>query len=85
MEEIGILAGVIAVDPVIGAHDGGGIGDGDADVEGEQIGFLHAAFGDDGVDEVAASLLVVHGVVLDVADDVLGLLTLHEIADDGSG
>ena len=54
-------------------------------MEGEQIGLLHGAFGDDGIDEVAAGFLVVHGVVLDVADDVLGLLALHQIADDGSG
>ena len=85
VQQIGILAGVVAVDPVIGAHDGAGIGDGDGDMKREEIGLLHAAFGDDGVDEVAAGFLVVHCVVLDVADDVLGLFALHQIADDGSG
>ena len=85
VKQVGVLAGVVAIDAVVRAHDGGGIGDGDADVEGEQIGLLHAAPGDDGVDEVTAGFLVVHGVVLDVANDVLRLLALHEIADDGSG
>ena len=54
-------------------------------MEGEKIGFLHGAFGDDRVHDVPAGFLIVDGVMLDVANDVLCLLALHEIADHGSG
>jgi hypothetical protein len=54
-------------------------------VEGKQVGFLHGSFGDDGIDEGASRLLVVHHKVLDVANDMLSLFALHEIADHGAG
>ena len=82
---VGILATVVFVDPVIGAHDRAGIGDGDGNMERQQIRLLHAPFGDDGIDEVATGFLVVHRVMLDVTDHVLGLFTLHQVADDRSG
>ncbi len=85
VEEVLVFAGPVAVDLVVGAHDGGCVGDVEADFEGEEIGLAHGALVEDGVDDVAAGLLVVEGVVLDVADHVLGLHALHELADHGSG
>ncbi len=39
-EQVGVLAGVVAIDAVVGTHDRAGIGDGDGNVKGKQIGFL---------------------------------------------
>ena len=55
-----VLASVIAVDGVIGAHDCSRVADADADMEGEQIGFLHCPLADDHVHFVAAIFLIVH-------------------------
>ncbi len=89
LEHIGqgviVLAGVDAVDGVVGAHDRSGIADLNADMEGEQIGLLHGPLANDHVDIFAAIFLIVHDVVLDVADDVLGLLALDAIAHQGAG
>src|SRR5271157_252119 len=57
----------------------------DANFECQQIGLVQHALVDDGVDFIAATLLIIYGVMLDVADDVLRLLALDAIADQGSG
>ncbi len=85
VEDVVVLAGVVAVDAVVGAHDAGGFGEADGDLEGEQVGLAHGALVDEGVVGVAAGLLVVEGVVLDVAHDVVGLDAAGELADHGAG
>ena len=69
-EKVFVLAGIIPVDGVVRAHHGARMADGNADLESQQIAFLHGALADDGVVLVAAALLIIHGVVLDVANDV---------------
>ena len=66
-EGVGVLAGVGAVDAVVGAHDGAGAGVLKCDLEGEQVALAHGALADDGVGDDAAGILIVDGVVLDVA------------------
>ncbi len=85
VEEIVILAGVFAVDEVVGAHDGGRVGDADGDLKGEKIGFAHCLVVEQHVDLGAAGLLVVEGVVLDIAHDVLGEDALFKRSAHGSG
>ena len=85
VEGVVVLAGVVAVDAVVGAHDAGGMRHGDRDLEGKQVGFAEGAGVELGVEGVAAGLLVVEDVVLDVAHDVVGLHAAGELADHGSG
>ena len=84
-QQIRVLARVISVDEIVGTHHRAGIRDIDADVESEQIAFLHGSFGDDHVDDIPAGFLIVDGVMLEVANDVLGLFAFHQIADHGPG
>ncbi len=89
LEHIGkrvfVLAGVLTVDGVVGAHHRAWVSDIDTNIEGQQIGLLQGPLADDHVDFVAAVLLVVHDVVLDVADDMLGLLTFNPVAHQRPG
>ena len=80
-----VLTGVGAVDAVVGAHDAGRMSDADGDFEGEEVSFAKGAGGELGVQRVAAGLLGVEDVVLDVAHDVLGLNIVGEAADDEAG
>ena len=57
------------------------MGDFHGDLEGEQVTFVRGAVADDGAVDIAAGFLVIEGVVLDIAHDVFGLNTLHQIAD----
>ena len=85
VEGVLVFAGVVAVDAVVGAHVGPGVADLVADFEGQQIGFAQRAPGEDGVDDAAAALLVVDGVVLQFAEDVLVLLTADAVAHHHAG
>ena len=58
---------------------------GDGDLERQQVGFAHGALAQLHVADVAAGLLVVEGVVLHVADDLLGLHALDELGDHLAG
>src|SRR5579871_625893 len=84
-EKITVLAGVIAIDAVVGTHHAAGVGDSQGDLKGEKIGFAHRTLVDVGIDGVAPSFLIVHGVVLEIADDMLRLDTIYEVADESSG
>jgi len=57
VEEVVVFAGVVAVDLVVGAHDGGGLRDGDGDLEGEQVALTHGTLVEQNVEDVAAGLL----------------------------
>lgn len=83
-KRVGVLTTEVAIDPVVGTHHGAWIRDGNDDMKGEQIRFLHGALRDDGVHEETRGLLIIHHVVFDVADDTLRLFTLHQVADDGA-
>ena len=85
VEEVVVLAGVFAFDEVIGAHDAGGVGDADGDLEGEEVGFAHGLVVELDIDHGAAGLLIVEGVVLDVVHDVLREDAFFERAGQGSG
>ena len=84
-EEVLVFTRPVAVDLVVGAHDGAGVADADADLKGEQVGLVHGLVGHVDVDDGAAGLLVVEGVVLDVAHDVVGLDAHDDVADGGAG
>ena len=91
IEEVVVLAGPVGWgvggdgDAVIGAHDAGRIGEADGDLEGEEIAFARGTLVDGDVDGGAPGLLVVEGVVLDVAHDLVGLNAASEFADHGAG
>ena len=74
-----VLAGKVAIHAIVAAHHGGGLAFKHADFKGEQIAFARGALADVNVHRVAAALLVVEGVVLDVADDVGRLRALDEV------
>ena len=78
-KQVFVLAGVVAVDAVVGAHHGGGVGFLHADFERQQVALARRAPVDVHVDGVAAALLIVESEMLDVADDALRL----HASDDG--
>ncbi len=80
-----VLTSEVAVDQVVGAHHCPGMADVDADFEGQHVRLAHRALADHRVDFVPSALLVVHDVVLDIADHVLRLLALDTIANQRSG
>ena len=84
-EQIFVFAGVVAPDAVVGAHHRGDVGFLQSNFEREQVALAGGAFVDGDVDRVAAALLIVEGVMLDVADDVLRLQALHDRSDHLSG
>ncbi len=84
MEEIVVFASVVAIDAVIGAHHRSGMCIADADLKREQVALAHGALGDYGVHDIAAGLLIVDGVVLDISDDMLCLLTGDKLAPEGA-
>src|SRR5580704_941583 len=47
----------------------------------EQIRFLHRPLRDHGVHKETPRLLIIHHIVLHVADHMLRLFTLHKVAD----
>src|ERR1700722_9129348 len=57
----------------------------DSHVEGEQVALLHGLLRDASVYDIAASLLIVHRVMFDIANDVLALFAFHQVPDDCSG
>ena len=63
-EKLPVLAGIDAVDPVIGAHHGPGLALLDRQLEGGQIDLMQGPLGHLGRDAHPAALLVVAGVVL---------------------
>ena len=85
VEQVVVLAGVVAVDEVVGAHHRRGLGDADGDLEGEQVGLAHGTLVEQNVDDGASGLLIVERVVLDVAHDVLRLDAALELAGHGAG
>ena len=83
-QRVGVLTTEVAIDPVVGTHHCTGIRDGNGDMKCEQIRFLHRPLRDDGVHKETPRLLIIHHIVLDVADHMLRLFTLHKVADDGA-
>ncbi len=72
-EQIFVLAGEVAIDAVVRAHHRRGMALRHADLKGQQIDLARGALADGDVDGVAAALLVVERVVLDIADHMLRL------------
>ena len=85
IQQVVVFTGPVAVDLVVRAHHRRGMTDTDADLEGEQIALVHGLLAYDRVNHRAAGLLVVHGVVLDVAHDLVALDTGDEVADRRAG
>jgi len=73
VEQVAVLAIVLAVGQVIGAHDRLHIRVLDANFEGQQIALSAAALVDDDIGRRAPALLVVKGKMLDAAHNMLGL------------
>jgi hypothetical protein len=84
-QQVFVFAGPVAVDLVVGAHDGARFGDVEANLEGEEVGLAEGTLVEYCVDDIASGFLIVDGVVLDVSDHVGGLHALHQFADEGSG
>ena len=80
VEQVAVLTGPIAVQLVVRAHHHAGLPFFDGDLECQQVGFAHRAFAELDVADVPARLLVVEGVVLHVADDVLALQPANRAA-----
>jgi hypothetical protein len=53
-------------------------------MKGERIRFLHRQLRDDGVHKETPRLLIIHHIMLDIANNVLSLFALHKVADDGA-
>ncbi len=68
-----VLAGVDAVDAVVGAHHRARIALAEGDLEGQQIGLARGRVADVGAQDLAAGLLVVQHKVLGGGDHVLAL------------
>ena len=81
---MGELTGKVAVHAVIGAHDGGGFALFDADFKRQQLAFARGALADCDVDGVAAALLVVERIVLDVANDIRRLRSFDKLCNQRS-
>lgn len=84
-EQVAVFAGKVPVHAVVRTHESARIGNPESDLKGTQIGFPHRTFVDVGVDGVAPALLVIHSIVLQVADDVLGLHALDEVTHKRAG
>lgn len=80
-EELAVLGGVGAVDLVVGAHDGPGLGFADRGFEGGEVDLAQGALVDAGIDAHAVGLLVVRREVLEGGADALGL----DAVDEGGG
>ena len=80
--ELLVLARVGAVDPVLGAHHGAGVGLLDGGLERRLIDLAQRALVDVLVDNVAVDLLVVGEIVLRLGDRALGLDPLDGRHDD---
>ncbi len=85
IEQVVVLAGPVAIDLVVGAHHAGGLRHLDCDLECKQIGLAHGALVHHHVDDVASGLLIVEGVMFDVAHNVLGLHSACKLSDDVAG
>ena len=88
VQQVVVLAGKVAVHAVVAAHHAGGLGAGNRNLEGEQIGLAQGAAVQHGIQRVASGLLVVQRVVFDVAHHLLrlhapGELTDHDAGQDG--
>ena len=77
-QQILVFAGVVAPDPVVGAHHRRRIGFLQSDFKRQQIALARGAFVDGYVDRVASAILIIERVMFDVADDMLRLQPLHD-------
>ncbi len=84
-QQITVLTGPIAIQLVVGAHHHAGLAFGNGDFEGQQVRLAHGAPPEFHIADAAAGLLVVEGVVLDVADDLVGLQALDELGHHFAG
>ena len=75
-EQVVLLLGVLAVELVVGGHDGPGIGLLDGDFEVLEVDLAEGTLADAGIVLVAVGLLVVDGVVLDGDTHVVALYTI---------
>ena len=73
-----VFAGVVAVDPVVAAHDRPRLGLLDGGLERGQVDFVQGALVDAAVHRKAARLLIVGGKVLDACADALALHAADE-------
>ena len=72
-EQILVFAGIVAVQAVVRTHHTRDIGFLDTDFEGQQVTFARRALVDGDVHRIASTLLIVQGIVLDVAKHMLCL------------
>ena len=84
-QQILVFARVVSIHTVVSAHDRGWIPLAHANLERQQIAFSHRTLIDVGVDGIAPTLLIVHRVMLDVANDVLSLRSPNQRSDHSPG
>ncbi len=85
VEEPVVLAGIVAVDAVVGAHHRTGVAGFQCELEGQQVGLARRLVVDLDIDRVAVGFLVVEGVMLHRRDDVVRLDALDLVAVDEPG
>ena len=79
-----VLAGPIAVHFVVRAHDAGRVADPDADLKRQKVAFACSLMRDQRIHHRPPRLLVVHGVVLDVAHHLVLLHAHDQVPSGGS-
>src|SRR5262249_29159982 len=85
VQKVVISASVLAVDPVVAAHDRAGLRALDRDLECEQVGLAVGRGIDDRIEPVAVGLVAVERVVLERGDDALALDAVDGLgAEDGA-
>ncbi len=84
-QQVAVLARKVAIHTVIRAHHAARVRDAKRDLKRTQISLAHSPLADVRVHCIAAALLIVHRVVLQVANDVLRLHALCEVARQCSG
>ena len=85
VEQIVVLAAPAAVDEIVGAHHRARRALLDRELEREQVGLAHRLRGDGHVERRAQRLLVVHRIMLDGRDDVVGLDAVDQRAGHRAG
>ena len=76
LQELGVGACVVTVDPVVGGHHGARVGAFDGQLEGEQVGLAVRRRVDDRIEPMAVGLVAVEREVLDRRDHPLALNAL---------
>ena len=85
VQQVIVLASPAAVDEIVRAHDRTGLAPFQREFEREQVRLPHRLGGDRHIERRAECLLVVHGIMLDRRNDVIGLNAVDQRPGHHSG